>query len=105
MLSIHCNSCIKSRKNWKKFLKNIKIKPFIDEHNWEGINSPSGKDDWKIFEKNKPTIALNVLYARNKKIYPASVSKHNSNREKQIHLAIPTGEGYGYFIAKKYLCY
>ena len=31
-----------------------------------------------------PAIALSVLYAKNEKIYPAYVSKHNSNREKQI---------------------
>ena len=34
-----------------------KSKPFIDKHNWEGINYPSGKEDWKTFEKNNPTIA------------------------------------------------
>ena len=24
-----------------------KIKPFIDKYNWQGINYPSEKDDWK----------------------------------------------------------
>ena len=40
------------------------------------------------------TITLNVLHATKKeKIYPAYVSKHNSNREKQvILLMIPNGE-------------
>ena len=32
------------------------------------------------------TIALNVLCARKEKIYPVYVSKHNSNREKQVIL-------------------
>ena len=34
--------------------------------------------------KNSVTIALNVLYAKKEKVYPAYayVSKHNSNREK-----------------------
>ena len=41
-----------------------KIKPFIDEYNWEEINFPSEKDDWKKFEKNNITITLNVLYAK-----------------------------------------
>ena len=36
-----------------------KIKPFINKYNWEGIHSPSEKDDWKKFEKNNVTIALN----------------------------------------------
>ena len=50
------------------------------------------------YEKNNLTIALNVLYAKKKKIYPAYVSKHNSNREKQvILLMISNGEG-GRFI-------
>ena len=41
-----------------------KIKPFIDEYNWEEINFPSEKDDWKKSEKNNITITLNVLYAK-----------------------------------------
>ena len=71
----------------KKDLQRItKIKPFINKYNWEGINFPSEKDDWKKFEKNNVTIALNVLYAKKEKIYPAYVSKYNSNREKQVIL-------------------
>ena len=35
-------------------------------------------------EKNNATIALDVLYAKNEKIYSAYVSKHNSNRQKQV---------------------
>ena len=65
-----------------------KIKPFINKYHWEGINYSSEKDDWKKFEKNNVTIALNVLYAKKEKIYPACVSKHNSNREKQVILLI-----------------
>ena len=61
-----------------------KIKPFINKYNWEGINYPSEKDDWKKFEKSNVTIALNVLSAKKEKIYPAYVSNHNSNREKQV---------------------
>ena len=38
------------------------IKPFINKCNWKGINHPSKTDDWKTFEKNNPTIALNILY-------------------------------------------
>ena len=46
------------------------------------------------YEKNNVTIALNVLYAKKENIYPAYVSKHNSNREKQvILLMIPNGKG------------
>ena len=42
------------------------IKPFINKYNWKGINYPSKIDDWKMFEKNNPTIALNILYTKEK---------------------------------------
>ena len=61
----------------------LKIKAFINKYNWEGIN------DWKKFEKSNATIALNVMYTKKEKIYPAYVSKHIllmiSNREKLRH--------------------
>ena len=60
--------------------KASKIKPFIKKYNWKGINYPSKIDDWKTFEKNNPTIALNILYIKEKEIYPACISKHNSTR-------------------------
>ena len=44
-----------------------KIKPFINNCNWEGINFTSEKDDWKKFWKNNVTFALNVLYAKKEK--------------------------------------
>ena len=46
-----------------------KIKPFISKYEWEGINFPSEKDDWKKIEKNNVTVTLNVLYAKKEKIY------------------------------------
>ena len=39
---------------------------------------------------------------KKKKIYPVSVSKHNSNREKQVILLItPNGEGWHYLTVKE----
>ena len=65
-------------KKSKQDLKRItKIKSFKNKYNWEGINFPSEKDDWKKFEKNSVAIALNILYNKNKKIYTAYVSKNN----------------------------
>ena len=53
----------------------------------------SEKDDWKKLEKNSCIIVLNVLYAKKEKLCSAYVSKHNSNREKQIILLkISNGE-------------
>ena len=63
-----------------------KIKPFINKYKWEGINFSSEKDDCKKIEKNNVAIVLNVLYAKKEKTYPVFVSKHNSNRKKQVIL-------------------
>ena len=38
------------------------IKPFINQYNWEGIDFPAGIKDWKKFERNNKTIALNILF-------------------------------------------
>ena len=62
------------------------IKPFINKYYWKGINYPSKIDDWKTFEKNKLTIALNILHIKEKEIYRVYISKHDSTREKQIIL-------------------
>ena len=84
MLSICCNSRVKFQRNKKETQKVTKIKLFIYEYNWEGINVPSEKDDWKKFEKNNLTIALNVLYAKKGKNISCLCFKHNSNHEKQV---------------------
>ena len=68
----------------------------------EGINFPAEKDDWKEFKKNKVRIALNVLYAKKDKIYPAYFSKDDSNHEKQIILLrLSTTENWYYLAVKK----
>ena len=52
---------------------------------------PSQKHDWKKFEKNNVTIALNVFVCLKKHIH---VSKNNSDHEKKIILLmIRNGEG------------
>ena len=50
-----------------------KTKLFFDKYNWEERNYPSEKDDWKRFEEDDLTVAPNVLYAKNEKIYPAYI--------------------------------
>ena len=55
-------------------------------------------------EKNNETIVLSVLYAKREETYPADVSKHNSNHEKQvILLMIPNGEGWYHLAVRKLL--
>ena len=39
-----------------------KIKPFIDNYNWNDINFPAAKKDWNKFEVNNKNVALNILY-------------------------------------------
>ena len=39
-----------------------KIKPFIDNYNWNDINFPTAKKDWNKFELNNKSVALNILY-------------------------------------------
>ena len=39
-----------------------KIKPFIDQCNWKEKDFPSHRKDWKMFESNNKSIALNILY-------------------------------------------
>ena len=59
-----------------------KFKPFINKYNWERISYSSKIDDWKSFEKNIRANALNILYINKKEIYPAYISKINSNCDK-----------------------
>ena len=42
------------------------IKLFIDKYYWKGIHYLSKIDDWKTFEKNNITNALNILYIKEK---------------------------------------
>ena len=39
-----------------------KLKPFINNYNWKDIEFPSHSKDWRKFECNNKTIALNILY-------------------------------------------
>ena len=42
-------------------------------------------EDWKTFEKNDPTVAINIL-KKEKEICLVCISNHNSAHEKQIIL-------------------
>ena len=76
-----------------------KIKPFIEKYNWKNIYFPSTSKDWKKFEQNNESIALNILYVPygTKKISLAYKSKHNLYREELvILLMISSGEKWHY---------
>ena len=69
-----------------------KIRPFIDQYNWKDIDFPATSKDWKKFEQNNESIALNILYVphNTKKIHIAYKSRHNLTREKQVILLMIT---------------
>ena len=78
-----------------------KIKPFINQYNWNDIDFPSTGKDWKKFELNNESIALNVLYNTGR-MHLAYKSKHNLTREKQVILLMITdGEKWHYRAVKR----
>ena len=65
-----------------------KLKPFINNYNWKHIEFPSYSKDWRKFECNNKTIALNIFYVsyNTEKIRHAYNSKHNNERDTQVNL-------------------
>ena len=83
-----------------------KIKPFINNYNWNDINFPAAKKDWNKFEVNNKNVALNILNVLNvpfntKKIEIAYKSKYNLIRDNQIILLmISNGKNWHYLAVK-----
>ena len=80
-----------------------KIKPFINNYNWNSINFPTVKKVWNKFELNNKDVALNILYVpfNTKKIEIAYKSKYNLIRDNQIVLLmISNGENWHYLAVK-----
>ena len=77
--------------------------PFISQYNWEGIEFPAGIKDWKRFERNNKTIALNILFVphNEKTINLAYKSKYNRKRENQVVLLMITNGEKWHYIALK----
>ena len=93
--------------NHEKIFKNLqrisKIKPFISQYEWKGIDFPSHSEDWKRFEQNNKTIALNILYVpyNTKQIRLGYKSKDNYKRDNQVILLMITdGEKWHYLALK-----
>ena len=68
------------------------IKPFIGQYVCKEIDFPSHKKDWKNFELNNKSVALNILYMpyNTEKIRHACKSKYNKDRENQVTLLMIT---------------
>ena len=69
-----------------------KLKPYINNYNWEGIEFPVGPNDWIKFERNNKAIALNILFIpHNTKIISVAYrSEYNHKRKKQVILLMIT---------------
>ena len=82
-----------------------KIRPSISNYNWTEIDFPSNQKDWKKFETNNKSIALNILYIphNTKDVRHIYKSKFNLIREHQIILLMITddGENWHYLCVKK----
>ena len=75
--------------------------PYIDNYNWEGIEFPAGPKDWKKFEQNNKTIALNILFVpyNTEKIRVAYKSKYNHKCKNQGILLMITDGSKRHYIA------
>ena len=69
-----------------------KLKPFINNYNWKDIEFSSHSKDWRKFECNDKTIALNILYVpyNTKEKCQAYISKCNNERDNQVNLLMIT---------------
>ena len=81
-----------------------KIKPFINNLNWENINFPPEEQDYRTFEMNNKSIALNVLYVEKQgKIGHLYKSEFNETREKQVTLLMMNDNKKQHYLAVKKL--
>ena len=90
----------------KKYPQKIsKLKPYINQYNWKGINFPSHKKVWKKFEQNNKEIALNILFVphNKKEINIAYKSKCNHKRKNQVILLMITDGKKWHYLAVRSL--
>ena len=79
-----------------------KIKPYISQYNWKDIDFPSHQKDWKMFEENNKTIAINILFVpKTKTISIAYKSKYNHKRKN--HVILITDGKKGHYLAVRSL--
>ena len=78
-----------------------KLKPYINKYNWKGIDFPAEPKEWKKFERNNKTIALNILFIphNTKTIRVAYRSEHNNKHKKQVILLMITDGEKSHYLA------
>ena len=79
-----------------------KIKPFINNLNWDEINFPSQQEDCEKFEANNESYALNVLYVPHNTEHFYK-SKFNFTREHEVILLMITDRQKWHYLAVKKL--
>ena len=97
------NKCFQYATTLALNFKNSKIKPFIDNYNWNDINFPAAKKDWNKFNINNKNVALNILCVpfNTKKIKIGYKSKYKLIRDNQIILlVISNGKNWHYLAVK-----
>ena len=81
-----------------------KIKPYINKFNWQNINFPTQGQDFKTFEMNNKSIAVNILEFNNEqKINHYYKSEHNKTRENKVILLILKDNEKQHYLAVKKL--
>ena len=81
-----------------------KLKPFINNYNWDNIYFPAAHKDYSTFEKNNSDIAINILFVpyKTKEIRQAYISKHNKTRNIHANLLMITdGTSNWHYLAVK----
>ena len=80
----------------------FKLRPFINSYNWKDVEFPSHSTDWRKFECNNKTIAVNILYVpyNTKQIRQTYISKYNNERDNHVNLLLIT-DGTGNYLALK----
>ena len=77
------------------------IKPYTNKHNWTGLEFPVAVNKIDRFEKNNPSVAVNVLAIGNgKEIYVCRRSKH-FNREQAVNLLLLDDKEKQHYVAIK----
>ena len=81
-----------------------KIKPFINNFNWENINFPPTQQDYEHFEINDKSIALNILTTQKQgKISHYYKFKYNKIRENKVILLMITDNNKKHYVFVKKL--
>ena len=82
-----------------------KLKPYINRYNWEGIDFPAAPKEWKKFERNNKTIALNILFVsyNSEEINLAYKSNYSKRKNQVISLIINDEADNFYYFAVKSL--